>query len=518
VIERPDQPASELLATLQAVLNQVAEPSQVLQTILGQAVSRSAADRGMFVEVTRSGQLAFRVLHRFQRRDVTGKGHYSSGIFSEVLAGGRAVRLANALDDPRFMENASIQDFRLVSILCLPIRVDGEIAALVHLESNEPGHFTPDHERLLGSLLEVAAPAVGALRASEGMLREREELRQAESRAREELAESRELLARDWSFGRYIGRSAAVRQLGAQVSRAAATDFPVLMLGETGTGKSILARVLHHSSPRARQAIVTVFCPSLEKGMVEAELFGHKRGAFTGAVSDRIGKVQAADKGTLFLDEIGELPPDIQPKLLRLLQERTYERVGDPTERQADVRVIAATHRDLEQEVGAGRFRRDLYERLNYLPIRIPPLRERVEDIPLLLRHCLDQHEAGRWVELSAEAERYLVELDDAWPGNVRALEQLAVRLALEGPRAPVTPQDLRRHLAPRAVAAEAPNGAPGRSLEAGLPSLVAQEERKWIEEAIRRYPELSRSELALKLKISESALYKKLRLYGITK
>src|SRR5206468_6934535 len=130
----------------------------------------------------------------------------------------------------------------------------------------------------------------------------------------------------------------------------------------------------------------------------------HRKGAFTGALTDRLGKVQAADKGTLFLDEIGELPLEIQPKLLRLLQEKTYERVGDPQERKSDVRVIAATNRDLEVEVREGRFRRDLYERLNFIPIRIPPLRERREDIPLLLRHCLDQYAEGRWIELGPEA------------------------------------------------------------------------------------------------------------------
>ena len=173
---------------------------------------------------------------------------------------------------------------------------------------------------------------------------------------------------------------------------------------------------------------------------MEAELIGHRKGAFTGALTDRIGKVQAADKGTLFLDEIGELPLEIQPKLLRLLQEKTYERVGDPTERKSDVRVIAATNRDLDVEVREGRFRRDLYERLNFIPIRIPPLRERTGDIPLLLRHCLDQNPEGRWIELSREAAEYLTHLEFAWPGNVRHLEQLAARLTVEGRRALTTP------------------------------------------------------------------------------
>jgi DNA-binding NtrC family response regulator len=254
--------------------------------------------------------------------------------------------------------------------------------------------------------------------------------------------------------------------------------------------------------------------------MVEAELFGHRRGAFTGAVNDRMGKVPAAEQGTLFLDEIGELPLEIQPKLLRLLQEKTYERIGDAKERTADVRIIAATNRDLEHEVAEGRFRRDLYERLNYVPVRIPPLRERREDIPLLLRHALDQHEAGRWIEISAEAERRLNELDSAWPGNVRHLEQLAARLSLGGASSPVTPDELLARLdAAREGAPAGSRGADARAdLESGLPSLLEEAERTWLERALQVYGDITRAELAARLKISESALYKKLRQYGLVK
>jgi DNA-binding NtrC family response regulator len=254
--------------------------------------------------------------------------------------------------------------------------------------------------------------------------------------------------------------------------------------------------------------------------MVEAELFGHKRGAFTGAVADRLGKVQAADKGTLFLDEIGELPLEIQPKLLRLLQEKTYERVGDPEERTSDVRVIAATNRDLDVEVQEGRFRRDLYERLRFIPIRIPPLRERAGDIRLLLRHCLDQTDSGRWIEVSPEAGAYLEALDFAWPGNVRHVEQLAARLTMEGARGPVSAAEVERLLGPRAAqpgaTREASGGDRPAELEGGLQRLLEDAERKWLEEALRRHPDLTRAELAGRLKISESALYRKLRQYGL--
>jgi NtrC-family two-component system response regulator AlgB len=256
---------------------------------------------------------------------------------------------------------------------------------------------------------------------------------------------------------------------------------------------------------------VTVFCPSLERGLVESELFGHKRGAFTGADQDRAGKVQAAEGGTLFLDEIGDLPFELQSKLLRLLQERTYERLGDPVERTADVRVIAATNRDLDAEVTAGRFRRDLYERLNFLPVVIPPLRERRADLPVLLRHVLDATDAGRWIELSPEAERWLVALDYVWPGNVRQLEQVAARLTLTaGPR-PVGPDDLARLLPAAAEEAKPPT-----SLDAGLPALLVRSEKEWLERALRAYPGLTRKDLAAKLKISEPALYKKLKEHGL--
>ena len=245
--------------------------------------------------------------------------------------------------------------------------------------------------------------------------------------------------------------------------------------------------------------------------MVEAELFGHKRGAFTGAIADRQGKVQAADKGTLFLDEIGELPLEIQPKLLRLLQEKTYERVGEAEERTADTRVIVATNRDLELEVQAGRFRRDLYERLHFIPIRIPPLRERPEDIGLLLRHCLDLSESGRWIEVSTEgvhvspAARFLLARERAALGaaggtphhrgparaGVRRGRVEASRSANGGARLDVDDR----------FGARPPRGRP--------PKLLEDAERMWLEEALRRYARLTRAEVAERLKISESALYK---------
>jgi len=510
-------PTTELIAALHGVLRRVAEPTDVLKTILEQAVSSTGAERGLFVEVAEGGELEYRVLHGFTPGHFQGDaGRFSRSLFARVLETGEGVLLGSIADDPALGGVESVLQLRKASILCMPIRTSSGIGALVHLEHRQDGHFTTDHRDQLGSLLGVAGPVLEALQAGRAVLRERDRLHVNETRLRSEAEESRRQLASDWSFGRFVGRSAPVRELEATVRKVGATSFPVVLLGETGTGKGILARVLHSIGPRAQQPFVTVFCPSLEKGMVEAELFGHRRGAFTGAVADRMGKVAAAEQGTLFLDEIGELPLDIQPKLLRLLQEQTYEPLGDAKERRADVRIIAATNRDLEREVAEGRFRRDLFERLNYVPVRVPPVRERLEDLPLLLRHALDQHEAGRWVTLAPEAERALVELDFAWPGNVRHLEQLAARLSMRGGAGPVTTEELLG-LLDRERAATPAGGAAG-DLSSGLPSLLEEAERGWLEQALRSYPDLTRAELAGRLKISESALYKKLRQYGLAK
>jgi transcriptional regulator with GAF, ATPase, and Fis domain len=508
-------PQRELIEALHAVLRQVAEPLHVLKTVLEQAVARTQAERGLFVEVGAAGQFEYRVLHGFARGALDhANDSFSRSLFARVIQTGDAVHLANVLEDPELAGAESIRRLHAGAVMCVPIRADDSISAIVHLEHHAVGHFTSSHRENLRALLDIAGPTLAALRASRSVIDERDRLRASEGKLRAEAEENRRELATFGAFTRFVGRAPTVRALEDLVRRVAATSFPVLLLGETGTGKSIVARAIHSASPRARQPFVTVFCPSLERGMVEAELFGHRRGAFTGAAADRIGKVQAAHQGTLFLDEIGDLPLEIQPKLLRLLQEQTYERIGDPTEHHVDLRIIAATNRDLEREVAEGRFRLDLFERLNFVPVRIPPLRERTEDIPRLLRHALDQHEQGRWIEISPEAARRLSELDFAWPGNVRHLEQLAARLSLGGTPSPVSAEDLLA-LLDRSRAGDRPASA---DLSTGLPALLADAERSWLEKALRVHPESTRAELAAQLKISESALYKKLKQYGFTK
>jgi Nif-specific regulatory protein len=511
VANLPDQPTAQIVDALRAVLCALGEPNAVLAAILRQAVDRTGADRGLLVEVLDNGAMEYRVVHGARSSDFEGDaGAFSRNLFGRVVETGKDVLLERVTDDPYFRTVPSVRSLRTAAVLCMPIRAGDRVRAVVHLENKRPGHFRTEHRDLMRSLLGIAGPVLETMYAGRSIRQERDRLK-------DEARESRDLLARDWSFGRFVGRSEAVRELESTVRSMAARDSTVLVLGETGTGKSLLAKVLHFGGRRARSPLITVDCTQLERGTAEVILFGSRRGVFTDA-RDSAGKVQAAESGTLFLDEIGDLPLEVQPKLLRLLEERTFERLGDTREQSADIRIIAATNRDLKQEVERGRFRADLLARINMLAIRIPPLRERVADIPLLLRYCLDGEENGRWIEVSEEATAYLEQLDFDWPDNVRHIQALAARLAAEGHRGPVSARDIERHLAlgERQARAGGPQGAE-RALGGSLSAQVAETERAIIVETMRLHPRLTRKQLAGKLGIAEATLFKKLRLYGLT-
>src|SRR5882762_4503584 len=233
----------------------------------------------------------------------------------------------------------------------------------------------------------------------------------------------------DIDFEGIVGQSAALRHVLKLVETVASSDSTVLLLGETGTGKELIARAIHERSQRSERILVKLNCAAIPTGLLESELFGHERGAFTGAIAQKIGRLELADRGSLFLDEVGDIPFEVQPKLLRALQEREFERLGSNHTKKVDVRLVAATNRDLEKMMESREFRSDLYYRLNVFPIRIPPLRERPEDIPLLVRYFTQKY--GRRMQkqiesISAAAMRRL--LNWYWPGNIRELENFIER------------------------------------------------------------------------------------------
>ncbi len=318
----------------------------------------------------------------------------------------------------------------------------------------------------------------------------------------------RRKLTRQYRFHDLISKSPRMAAVFELVREVASQRSTVLIQGDSGTGKELVARAIHYSGERSARPFLAVSCAALAETLLESELFGHDRGAFTGAIAQKKGKFELADGGTLFLDEIGDISPKLQVDLLRVLQERRFFRVGGSTEIAVDVRVIAATHRDLAAEVRAGRFRDDLYYRLNVINIQLPPLRERREDIPLLAGEFLDRlaHELGRPVsEISEEALRLLLDYD--WPGNVRELEN-AVERAIVTCRTRVLAAEDFGFLRPAAPPPGAPSPLP--------PGLTLQDlEKQYITVTLQR-TQGNIKEAAAALGIDRSTLYEKIKRYEI--
>ncbi len=304
-----------------------------------------------------------------------------------------------------------------------PIRFKEEVlGVVVGYHRAEVGQQRGPWSELFGNYM---GAAIANARAFEEIQRLKAQLELHNAYLQEEVVQAK-------AFGELVGQSAALRQIVSQIDLVAPTEASVLITGETGTGKELVASEIHNRSQRRNKPLVRVNCASIPKELFESEFFGHIRGSFTGAIKDRAGRFETAEGGTLFLDEIGEVPLDMQGKLLRVLQEKRYERVGDDRTRQANVRIIAATNRDLKQAAAAGRFREDLYYRLHVFPIQVMPLRERIDDIPLLAKH---------FVELSVKelkcAKPRLTKAGVAklqnydWPGNVRELRNVIERAVI---------------------------------------------------------------------------------------
>lgn len=301
-----------------------------------------------------------------------------------------------------------------------PLKWRGEVLGVLGVfQRTNPSLVCFDWMRMFAN---HAAMALGNARANEEIEQLREQLERERDYLREEVAEV-------GSFGEILGRSAALERMLRQLEMVAATNANVLIEGESGSGKELVARALHARSGRRTKALVKVNCGAIPHELFESEFFGHARGSFTGAVRDRVGRFELADGGTLFLDEVGEIPLALQAKLLRVLQEGEFERVGEERTRRVDVRVIAATNRDLKAEVDAGRFRLDLYYRLSVFPMTVPPLRERREDIPLLADHFIAQACERFNVDRPRVNRKEMARLESYnWPGNVRELQNVIER------------------------------------------------------------------------------------------
>ena len=329
------------------------------------------------------------------------------------------------------MENRLLEQ-GIRSYVAVPLMRKGEAFGTLNVGSRAPNRYAEGDANLLAAVAQQVALAVENTLAHE-------EIAALKSRLEQENLYLQEEIDTEHNFGDILGESAAIKNLLKAIETVAPTEVSVVITGETGTGKELVARALHNLSSRTHKTLIKVNCASIPKELFESEFFGHVRGAFTGALRDRVGRFELADKGTLFLDEVGEIPLDTQSKLLRVLQEGEFERIGEERTRKVDVRIMAATNRDLKAEVEAGRFRQDLYYRLNVFPIEVVPLRCREEDIPGLATHYL--RHAARALKrpcptLTQACVLQLLNYD--WPGNVRELQNVVERAVITSGSGPL--------------------------------------------------------------------------------
>ncbi len=344
------------------------------------------------------------------------------GVLGRILQHNQPIVLGRISSEPRFLDKLALYDMEL-PFIAVPIKdADGSAIGVLAAQPDVPADdYLPDRTAFMEAVANLLSQTVRLLvnvEKGRSLTSERDELR-------------REVRVKYGFENMVVGHSEGMRQVFDQVRRVAKWDSTVLILGESGTGKELIANAIHYNSPRAHNQFVRLNCASLPETLLESELFGHEKGAFTNAVKQRKGRFEQADGGTLFLDEIGEISPLFQAKLLRVLQEGELERVGGGQTIKVDVRIVTATNRNLETEVEKGRFREDLYYRLNVMAIRLPPLRERLVDIPELAQFLLGKisKQQGRELRLTDNSLRLLMQHD--WPGNVRELENSLERAAV---------------------------------------------------------------------------------------
>jgi Nif-specific regulatory protein len=385
-------------------------------------------ERGTILLLSPDGtELVVEVGHRLpEQRRRAARFRTGEGITGRVVQTGRPAIVPKVSEEPEFLDRVHGRQKTTdgeISFICVPIKIGNEVVGALSADrAYEEGASLEEDMRLLSVVASMVAKDVQSRRLAAA---ERQALEEENIRLRSELEDR-------FRPENIIGNSNAMREVYRAIHQVAGSDTTVLIRGESGTGKELVAHAVHYAGPRARGAFVKVNCAALSESLLESELFGHEKGAFTGAIATRKGRVEEAEGGTLFLDEVGDFSPPIQVKLLRVLQEKQFERVGSSQTRKANVRIICATNRDLEQAVEAGGFRQDLYYRINVFPIFIPPLRERKDDILLLVDHFVERYARAMGKDVRRVTTPAInMMFAYHWPGNVRELENCIERAVL---------------------------------------------------------------------------------------
>ncbi len=396
----------------------------VLDNAMDQLIQLSGAEKGMVVLFDQTGRVLFETARNLRKEDIDNpEFEVSRTIIDKVKTGREAICLANAFDDPSLQTSISTKRLKILSVVCLPLLHDSETFGVIYLENRlVRGIFTPQIFELVGSFADFIS--LSAYHALEKTQRE------------QHIASLQADLRSRYQFDAIISHSPQMMEILKIVSQVANTEATVLIKGESGTGKELVARAIHYNSSRRNNSLIPINCGALPENLLESELFGHVKGAFTGANTDKAGWFEAANGGTIFLDEVSEMTPALQVKFLRVLQTGEYSRVGSREIRQVDVRVVSATNQNLQELIDDGKFRKDLYYRLNVIEIELPPLRNRKCDIPILAKHFINifcEKYKKDELHLSRDAEACLLIYD--FPGNIRELEnamQRAVTLAAD--------------------------------------------------------------------------------------
>ncbi len=404
----------------------------LFETLMDEIIDLTGADKG-FLMMLESEELRICTARNINRESISGSlEQVSDSIIGKVIQSRKPLIVSDALNDTNFQSSVSVMQLKLCSVMCVPLLFGGQLLGLIYVGNDNIVNLF-DQRSL--NIFTVFASQASMLIAS---AIQKDELRGDNARLRAELENQR--------FGQLVGSCEAMKAVFRRVEKVAGTDINVLILGETGTGKELVARELHRRSPRCDGPFIAVNCGAIPENLMESTLFGHRKGAFTGALENRTGSFEAAGKGTLFLDEIGEMPSHLQVKLLRAIQERKITPLGGSRPIEVDIRLVAATHIDLEQAIKTGAFREDLYYRINVVSVNLPPLRERQEDVVLLARYLLKRF-ADEYSQSVRSFDRQCITAlrKHHWPGNIRELEnriKKAVVLA-DGPQLSAADLDL---------------------------------------------------------------------------
>jgi transcriptional regulator with GAF, ATPase, and Fis domain len=391
-------------------LMHVRDLTELLDALMDAVIQITNADKG-FLILAEGETLDIKVARNLNRENIADAiTQLSDSIIAKVVRSRKPVIISDAMHDDEFSAAKSVMHLKVSSVICVPLLDRGRLLGLIYVGNDSIRDlFQEDTLRVLTVFASQAALIV----ANALLLNE---LRHDNKRLSDRLEQYR--------FGEIVGTSPPMQQVFRKVEKIAPTDISVLITGETGTGKELIAREVHNRSPRATKPFITINCGAIPENLLESELFGHVKGAFTGAVANKQGKFQAADGGTLFLDEIGEMPIELQVKILRALQERVVFRVGDTRPETCDIRILAATNRDLEKEIANGRFREDLYYRLNVVNVELPPLRVRGDDVLVIARYLISRYSREYDSKVKSLSPNAAVAIrKHNWPGNIRELE-----------------------------------------------------------------------------------------------